>query len=74
MLPAVFESTRPLFDLASRAPEPLALLALGAGLIALSFGLRARPARPVEPAPAPPSAVRARISASSPLATQQGQS
>jgi hypothetical protein len=73
MLPAIVESTRPLLDLASRASEPLALLGLGAVLIALSFRLRSRPVRPVDPAPAPTAQSRSRIAPSSPLATQQGQ-
>lgn len=72
MLPAIVESTRPLLDLASRAPEPLALLGLGAVLIAISFRLRARPARPVDPAPAQTAQPRSRIAPSSPLAAQQG--
>jgi hypothetical protein len=78
MLPAFVESIRPLLDLASRASEPLALLGLGAVLIALSFQLRSRPARPVrpvrpvDPAPAPTAQSRSRIAPSSPLAAQQG--
>lgn len=75
MLPAIVESTRPLLDLASRASEPLALLGLGAVLIALSFRLRSRPVRPVrpvDPAPAPTAPSRSRIATSAPLATQQG--
>lgn len=76
MVPAIFETARPLFDLASRASEPLALLGLGVILIALSVRFRSRPARPVDPSPAPPAKVRSRsgIPASSPLATQQGRS
>ena len=74
MLPAIVDSVRPLLDLASHASEPLALLALGAVLIALSFRFRTRAARPVDPLPAPTSKSRSRIAASSPLATQQGRS
>jgi hypothetical protein len=74
MLPAFFESIRPLLDLASRASEPLTLLALGVVFIALSFRFRSRPARPVNPAPTNPAKSHSRIAPSSSLATEQGQS
>lgn len=75
MVPAMLEPIRPLLEMASRASEPLALLALGAVLIAISIRLRSHSARPAEPVPPPATASSksgSRLAARPPLATTEG--
>jgi len=73
MFPPFPDFTASLVEVALSVSEPLALLTLGVGLLALSFRFRSPRTRAVTPLPKP-QGVRSGLRSGAPLATQQGPS